>query len=206
MKQNSKPQNKIKVGIIGEHPQNDSNALKIILNNCKKENVEFKVLLKNERGGQLLHEKYLNRVAKEVIAEQLDFLIVIKDSDALISQQEEIKEIDKWYAKVNEKAQNKGIFFLVVKMFEALFLSDIDAVNKLYGVKISYAKNPTFEDRPTDFLKDKTQKSKRGKYEKNDSTLIAEKLSFQKIYQNHTGKRSFQIFADELKEKEIIEF
>jgi hypothetical protein len=52
----------------------------------------------------------------------------------------------------------------------------------------------------------KTDKSKRGRYQEKDAADILKKLDFHKIYQNHKGKRSFQDFADELKCKDLIDF
>jgi hypothetical protein len=51
-----------------------------------------------------------------------------------------------------------------------------------------------------------TEKTKRGKYTESDAPSIFKELVFKSVYKNHKGERSFQTFADELKEKQIITF
>ncbi len=206
---------KIKVGIVGENPQNDSDAIRSLLLPKAKESIEFKVILKNLYGGDFDDEqnggaakKFLRLLKNEVAVEELSYVIFLRDTDEKINEKilNFLHKKDAWFKQANKEIAEKGIFFLIIAELEALIISDIDNVNNFFKTKISYSKNPLFEDKPKEFLKQKTEQSKRGRYQEKDATTILKNLNFDKIYQNHQGPRSFQSFVDTLKKDGLIDF
>jgi hypothetical protein len=206
---------KIKIGIVGENPQNDSDAMRTLLLPKAKEHIQFKVILKNLYGSDFDDEqnggaskKFLRLLKKEIETEDLSFVIFLRDADEKVNEQilNFLHKKDAWFKQANKEIQQKGIFFLIIAELEALIISDIENVNQFFTTHISYSKNPLYENKPKEFLMQKTDKSKRGRYQEKDAADILKKLDFHKIYQNHKGKRSFQDFADELKCKDLIDF
>jgi hypothetical protein len=200
-----------KIGIIGEHPNNDSTAMIALLRKYLIENVSLEVIdLVNFRGSLMDSPKFNGILASELRGEDFDFLIVLRDldfgKDKRVREKERIVKKDKWFTKVNKDIGEIGIFFLIIYELEALMLCDIEELNRFFQTKIVFESEPIKEKDPKGFLQKETKNASNGKYEEKDAEAIFKKLSFQKLYQNHTGKRSFKTFADELKEKEIIEF
>jgi hypothetical protein len=203
MKKNTKS-NKIKVGIVGEHPQNDAEALQLLLNSVAKTNVELSVKMDKFRGGQLDGEKFFRSLAAE--AQFLDWIILVRDLDGLLSESKKLSVKDLWFQKANKCADKKGIFFLVIYEMEALILADIDAFNDYYDLKTNPIGDSKSKTESKEILKKLTAKTKKGKYQEEHALDIFKNLKFQTVYKNHKGERSFQSFADELKEKQIIAF
>jgi hypothetical protein len=133
-------------------------------------------------------------------------VIFIRDLDGVFSEKEKVTIRDKWFNRADKIIQNKGFFFLAIAEMEALILSDMDKVNELYKLKLKAINNPMTEKDPKKKLMQLTEKTKRGKYTENDAPSIFKELVFKTVYKNHKGERSFQTFADELKEKQIITF
>jgi hypothetical protein len=194
---------KIKIGIVGEHPKNDSEALRVLLEPFVVEGVQFKVVAKNFKGGQLDGEKFFNSLETEVF--DLDWVILSRDLDGIFSESTKLAKRDKWFLKANKNADKKGIFFLAIAEMEALILADIQTFNKMYGIDIKPIGNPMMVPKPKEKLEGFSNKSKRGKYQENDATDIFKALNFRTIYDNHKGERSFQAFAKELVEKQILD-
>jgi hypothetical protein len=195
---------KINVGIVGENPKNDSEALKILLSLVTPANVKISVYPKKFDGGQLDGEKFFRTLETE--AEFLDWLILVRDLDGLVSETKKLKIRVDWFNKANKQAAQKGIFFLAVYEMEALILADIDNFNKYYGLKIKPIHNPMSKEKPKELLEKLTEKTQKGKYSESDSLKIFPFLDFYTVYKTHKGERSFQSFADELKDKNIINF
>lgn len=203
MKKNTKS-NKIKVGIVGENPQNDAEALQILLNSVAQTDVEFSIKMGNFKGGQLDGDKFFRSLAVE--ADYLDWIIFVRDLDGLLSESKKLIIKDLWFQKVNKNVDEKGIFFLAIAEMEALILADIQTFNKIYGLNVKPVGNPMADDDPKKTLRQLTEKTKRGKYTESEAPSIFKHLAFQTVYKNHKGDRSFQAFADELKNKNIITF
>lgn len=204
MKQKSTKSNKIKVGIVGEHPQNDAEALQILLNSVAGTNVEFSVKMDKFRGGQLDGDKFFRSLAVE--AEYLDWMIFVRDLDGLLSESKKLIIKDLWFQKVNKNVDKKGIFFLVIYEMEALILADINGFNDYYDLKTQPVGDTKSKIEPKEILKKLTVKTQKGEYQEKHALDIFKKLTFQTVYKNHKGERSFQTFADELKNKKIIAF
>ena len=192
---------------MGEHPSNDSESLCHLLRPLACDNVQFKVILTKLRGSQLDNERmFLNSLESEFLSENLNYVILIRDLDGILSEKEKVILRDKWFNRANKTIENKGIFFLAIAEMEALILADIDKVNELYKLKLKHINNPMTEKDPKKKLMQLTDKTKRGKYTESDAPSIFKELDFQTVYKNHKGDRSFQAFADELKDKNIIIF
>jgi len=187
----------IKVGIIGEHPYNDSKPIKTILEKeYEDKEVQFFVLLRNIRGSQLDKNGKPSRKAlaelKEVFrTKKLNFVIYVRDLDALPSDENKIKARESWFTTFDKEAANgKGIFLLNIYELEALILADINTFNQLYSVSISFTGNPMYQAEPKELLKEKTAKSPRGKYREADAMDIFEQLDTEKI-KNHQQYKQF---------------
>jgi hypothetical protein len=199
---------KIKIGIVGEHPQNDSEAFLHLLSPKCCEGIELMPIVKNMRGSQLDGAKFLKQLSKEFLNEKLEKVIFVRDADEIMSDEilENKHKRDKWFKEANAQIENKGLFFLAIYEMEALILADIDNFNKLYKIKNKFVSHPMNVSDPKAELKRLSDKSQRSAYEERDAPKIFAILDFQTVYKNHRGKRSFQEFADLLKKEGIIAF
>jgi hypothetical protein len=208
-------QQKIKIGIVGEHPQNDSEALLHLLTPKVCKNVQFLPIVKNLRGSDFDDEenggaskKFLKLLQSEFIDAKLEKVIFLRDADEIISDKliQKQHKRDKWFKQATDKIQGKGLFFLAVYEMEALIIADIKTFDKMYNVKTKEVGNPMKCFDPKAHLKKYSAKAKRGVYEEKDAPEIFKKLDFKMVYDKHCGERSFKAFADELKAKSIIDF
>ncbi len=203
MKKNTKS-NKIKVGIVGEHPQNDAEALQFLLNTVAETNVEFSIRMEKFRGGQLDGEKFFRSLAVE--ADSLNWIILVRDLDGFLSESKKLNIKDLWFQRANKSAAKKGIFFLVIYEMEALILADVNALNEYYNLNEKPVGDPTLKFKPKEILEKLTAKTLKGKYKEEHALDILKRVKFKTVYKNHKGDRSFQTFADELKDRKIIAF
>ncbi len=200
-----------KVGIIGEHPQNDAEAMIALLERYKQENVCFELIdVKNFHGSAMFNPKFASVLVSQLYGEDFDHLIVLCDLDftkeKVKREKDKIKDRDKWFGKVNKSIDNIGVFFLIIYELEALMLCDTDVLSRFFQTAFIFEGNPIKEKYPKEYIQEISQKTIIGKYEEKNATAIFKKLHFEKIYEKHTGERSFQTFADELKRLEIIFF
>jgi Domain of unknown function (DUF4276) len=199
------PPKKIKIGIVGEDPNNDALALSHLLRTVVLEGVQFAVMQKNIRGSQLDSVKFLKTLKAEFKAEQPKHIIFVRDLDALLSDSSQVSTRDAWFARANEQVQNCGIFFLAIYEMEALILADIDNLNKYYRLKIKDINHPMAIEKPKEVLQKLTENTQKGRYRENDAPKIFQALAFETVYKHHKGTRSFQYFADELSQKHLIQ-
>ncbi len=211
MKQKNTKSIRIKIGVVGEDPSNDSEALCHLLRPLACDNVQFKVVLRNLRGSQLDNERmFLGELDTQFSSEELDYIIFIRDLNGVLSEKGKVQIRDKWFSQVNKTIEGKGIFFLVIAEMEALILADIETFNRFYGLKVQFVGNPmtVTQPHPKERLKQYSAQVKqgKGKYEEKHAPDIFKEIAFKTVYKNHKGDRSFQTFADELKDKNIIQF
>ena len=201
-----------RVGVIGEHPNNDSEAMIALLEKHLQENISLELLdIKNMRGSAMDSPNFTRELVDNLIYEDFDYLIVLRDLDFLKDknrrEKERINDKDKWFLKVNQSISAlavKGIFFLIIYELEALMLCDLSAVNAFFDLNIAFSGKPIEEKNPKEFLQNATQNSVKGRYEEKNAKDIFAALDFQKLYDNHTGERSFRTFADDLKREAIV--
>jgi hypothetical protein len=197
-------QQKIKIGIVGEHPDNDALALSYLLKNVAQADVEFIILLKNYRGSNLDSKSFVQDLKADFRRKEPQFIILLRDLDALLSDHEQLAKRDAWVKKANNAIDQKGIPFIVIYEMEALILSDIDTFNDYYKLQRKSVGDPKMMEDPKGKLKNWTEKTQKGKYTESDAVKIFPLLNFRTVYDNHKGKRSFQTFADELVNKKLI--
>ena len=189
-----------KIAILGEHPDNDAEAFRVLLEKRPYPKVQFSVPIRQLRGGDLKVPLAVARYIKNAMREKdIDNFIILHDLDGVLSETEKVRMMDEWFDKLNKAIDNIGIFYLVVAETEALLLADIETVNKRYSTKLKKYGNPMMVSDPKKELREKTEKSK-SKYEPSHCNNLMENISFQEVYKNHKGERSFQSFIDELDE------
>jgi hypothetical protein len=193
-----------KIAILGEHPDNDAEAFRALLEKRPYPDVQFSVPIRSLRGGDLdipnAVARYINNVQRE---NQHDKFILLRDLDGILSEAEKVRKKDDWFNKVNKGINNCGIFCLVIAETEALLLSDIDTINKRYGTKLKKYGNPMMISDPKKELKEETEKvNAKTKYHPKHCSDLMGKITFQEVYKNHKGERSFQEFIHVL-DKEL---
>ncbi len=198
----------MKIGIISENFDNDSAALKALLekHTFKKKQktvkVSFRPIGRKIEGDHLLTPKSARIIDAECKRYDIDLVVLVKDLDGLPSNQKKIKQLTNKIQKIANQATTKLLPFIVIFEQEALILADIQTFNRIYKTTHKSTKNPLFQSEPKELLKRLTSKSNK-KYRESDTPEIFQQLDFQKVYQNHKGENSFQSFIDQL-EKEII--
>ena len=194
-----KPKKKIKVGVIGENYDNDAVALCTLLHKRYSENTYFKALkikgvtADNTESASAVGRRVIGEIAKE----ELKYVICIKDLDDTIVNALKLAIKDAWFATYKKVVGKQAICYLAIAETEALLLSDIETINKKYGTKLMQHTNPINIADPKKELQSKTEKSK-NRYEPNHCGDIMQEISFQKVFDNHKGERSFQAFIKEL--------
>lgn len=149
-----------KIGLVGEDP-NDTLAIRNLLLQELPEKFQFKQLIKNKKGYQLNNAR--TDVALKIEFEDYnpDYVLFIRDADALPSESTKIKTVVDWFKKLNAVVGNRGILLINIYELEALILADIDTFNKLYGTSINYSNNVMYQKEPKEFLIQKTVKNKK---------------------------------------------
>ncbi|MFN7118229.1 MAG: hypothetical protein ACK4TA_15620 [Saprospiraceae bacterium] len=192
-----------RIGIFSENYDHDSCALRNILEQTyDKTKYVFLPIIKTMEGDNLENvKKVRGLLEKDIQKRRLDFVIILRDLDSDPSDTEKIKKRTEWFKKVAIK-QELDIFFLTIYQLEALILADIQKFNELYDVKITLSNKPLFQQKPKEFLMQKTFKAKR-KYQESHAPEIFEELHFDELYNNHChpDHPCFQSFIDELTEK-----
>lgn len=186
---------KIKVAVLGEHPRNDANAFTVLLKKKYDSKISFKTILTNLSGDMLENQNMLfGSLEIELLDESYDYILCIRDLDALQSNTDAISKRASWFNNLNNKIDNKGIFFLAIYEIEALILADIDTFNRYYNLNYALNKEPIEYEKPKEFLKEQSNY----KYKTSHCSKIFEVADFEKIYQNHKGEHSFQAFINRL--------
>ncbi len=197
------------IGIIGEHPNNDSLALIALLKRFVCDDWELKVCdLKGLRGSRLDNYRDFQALLQiEKSEENYERFIIIRDLDGLEKDKAKIKQKESWFKKIKQIINDESYFFLVIYELETLMICDLETINRFFNTSIVLDKNPMEITSPKEeILMRGTEKSPKGKYDPSFSQEIFRTISFQQLYEKHTGKRSFQSFVDELKNMQIIDF
>jgi hypothetical protein len=196
------------IGVIGEHPNNDSEALIALLQKYVLEDWELKLCdLKGLRGTRLdNYRDFQAMLLLEKTEESYERFIIVRDLDSLEKDKTKIKQKESWFRRIKQIINDKSYFFLVIYELEALMLCDIETLNRFFQTNIQYEGSPIQQPNPKEFIISATQNTPKGKYQENFATPILTKIDFYKLYQNHQGKHSFQAFADHLKEEGLIDF
>jgi len=187
-----------RIGIISENYNNDTKAFAYLLKKKFGKQVTFIPLLKSISGKGLDEIRKVTAILKtELTKNKIDFLILVRDLDSLLSDKKQIKKIESWAKTIERKLTGNQKLFIVIFELEALILADIQTFNHLYKTNHKLKISPKFQSEPKELLKQITRKTRR-KYKESDTPEIFQQLNFQKVYQNHKGEYSFQSFIDEL--------
>lgn len=181
------------IGLLGEHPQNDSEAIQHLLKrHVPKE--QFKILLKNVRGSQLDSKKTKRILEKELLTNPCKFVVFIRDLDGLESETDKIKEKQQWFAEF--KHYKNDLFLLNIYELEALILADITTFNQLYNCQIKFTSNPMFKTDPKAFLKTKTYHLSK-KYHESHASEIFKHLNIQTLIEKCAYFKTFITHFDD---------
>lgn len=175
----------MKIGLIGESP-NDTHAFINLFKRQYHDTIEYKILIEDKRGGNLDDVKEDSAVMKqlrfEYKFEKPDFVVLIRDSDALEHEEEIEVRRHKMYALGNAVTQNTTYLFCIFEM-ETLLLADTDCVNSYYNTQFTYPSNT--ED-PADPMHKKEPKElliAHCGYKVNDCATLFTTINFQKLLQ-----------------------
>jgi hypothetical protein len=178
-----------KIGLIGEDP-NDTTAIKNLLLKKHPNGLQFKQLIKNKHGYQLDNERTTNALKIEYEDYKPNFVIFIRDADALVTEENKIRKVNNWFSKLNPIVGNKGILLINIFELEALILADISTFNRLYGTTIKYSKNVMYQTKPKELLMKKTFNNRK-KYTESHCPDIFKELEFDVLIDNCTYFKDF---------------
>jgi hypothetical protein len=191
----------IKVAIISENGENDTEALQFLLNqhafkdNSKeKVSVQFMPFLSRIKGSMWDNNdksRIQGLIEEACIDNKPNLLLFVRDLDAFLSVIEKIDLRKEWYNSLKNAANCPTLLYIAVQKIEALILADL---KNAYGK--TFDNNPMYEPNP-----DKTL-AKYG-YKKNKLVPIFKKMKIENVRQNHKNHElSFNTFIENL-EKEI---
>ncbi len=178
------------IGLVGES-HNDKTAIANLLGQKFSKHVSFKPLLKKFKGAGLNNEDLKRLLKSELEADPLDNVIFIKDTDCMPSETAKIKEVEKWFAKLNKLSGNIGVLLKNIYELEALIFADIETFNRLYKTTIKDDKNVHFIKEPKELLKEKTRKGKK-QYKESDCPVLFTQLRYDIVKANSTLFRDFE--------------
>jgi Domain of unknown function (DUF4276) len=173
---------KPKIGLVGEDP-NDTDSIINLLSGKYPNTFQFKKLIKLIRGSQLDNARTHASLKIEFDDYKPDYVLFIRDADGLPSEQDKLDKIKSWFNKLNGSVNKKGILLINIYELEALILADIGTFNKLYKTSIKYAKSCMHQEKPKEFLIQKTSKNNKV-YSESHCPGIFEHLSYDVLVAN----------------------
>lgn len=169
-----------KIALVGENPL-DTEAIRNLLEQKYKEEIEYIFLVKNLRGSYLDNKKTFDMVRLEYYSEMPDIVIFIRDLDAIQGQKnykENLKKRQEYFQKMARVTEDKALSLLNIYELEALILADIAIANKFYGTNAIFEGNPMLQNEPKEWLQ------KEYKYKTSDMGNIFKKLRIEVVAQN----------------------
>ena len=168
----------IKIGLIGESPY-DTKAIKHLMQQKYKEGFHYSILLKNITGNHLDTPKAMRAVVSEIMEQNPDIVVVIRDADALESRNNVIREKKEWYSALSKQMNKKSLLLLNIYELEALILADMDTFNNHYQSQINFTGNAMHIVDPKGFLSSRTPANK--KYQPSHCPDLFKILKFETI-------------------------
>ena len=197
------------IGVIGEHPNNDAEAIVALLQKyIVKEKWELQPCPLKIRGSQLDNLKlFAASVQSEKENENYECFIIVRDLDVERKEKDKdkINKREKWFKNVSQILFQESFFFILIYELETLILCDLDTANSYFGSEITISELPIKINNPKEFLANKTKNAKK-RYDTSHAKTLCAELDFYKLYENHQGKHSFKSFVDELKSSNILDF
>ncbi len=173
----------IRVGLIGESP-NDTKSFQNLFARRYPGVFDFFSLVKNRTGGQLDDIKEDSKTLRDIRYnyqfEKPDFVVLIRDSDALESETDKFNDrLQRLFALGNAVTHN-AVYLLCVWEMETLLLADLDTVNNMFGTSLVYPgaaepPDPMLKVDPKQFLVDNCG------YKVNDCPELFKKIDFNKL-------------------------
>lgn len=178
-----------RIGLIGEDP-NDTLAIRNLLLQKYPKGFQFKQLIKNKKGYQLNNDRVANALKIEFQDFKPDYVIFIRDADAIATEESKIRIVVDWFNKLNLIVNRRGILLVNIYELEALILADIKSFNKFYGTQIKYTGNVMYQAKPKEFLFVKTASNKKS-YSESDCPELFRYLNFDTVVDSCTYFREF---------------
>mgnify|MGYP001611690542 CR=1 FL=1 len=173
-----------RIGLIGENP-NDTNSFINLFTRKYPGKVEFVSLIADKTGGNLDDIKpesiVLKQLKLEYEFEKPNFVVLIRDSDALESESDKLNDRLTRMYKLGSAVSQNAIYLLCIWEMETLLLADLDPVNNKYGTTLTYPLSPTdpsdlmMKKEPKEFLKVNCG------YHQNDCAELFRTLDFEKL-------------------------
>lgn len=167
------------IALVGEDP-NDTKAIKNLLSQKYSRDVKFYPIIRNKRGDQLNNATTIKALEIELQLRKYDYVIFIRDLDGFETEKSKLENRLKWFNKLNQVCNKKGLLLLNIYELEALILADIEIFNKEYKVSISNVGNVMSKKEPKEFLILKTNKSKK-KYAESHCPDLFKKLRVSQV-------------------------
>lgn len=183
-----KAQAMIKVGLVGEDP-NDTSAIRNLLSQQFGDRVRFVPLVERRRGSQLDTIKFSRELQIDLRTKQPRIVLFIRDADGIATETEKLEKQQCWYQKHSRQMSQPHLFLLNVYELEALIFADIDTFNSIYGTSIRFGGDVTMKSDPKGELK-RESKKQQNHYEESDAPVVFSKLNL------HTVKNRCDYFKD----------
>lgn len=165
----------MKIGLVGEAP-NDTLAMRnLLLKRYSELEYEFIDMLDNIPGSLLDHQKTKRLLRLEYQIKKPDWVIFIRDLDALVSDRKKLNQRRNYFTSSNSVVDKKGTLMLHIFEIEALILADIETFNEIYGTSVDKIENPMSIHEPKELLKSFSKK-----YNEIHNGKIFEKIDFDK--------------------------
>ncbi|RZK13569.1 MAG: DUF4276 family protein [Hymenobacter sp.] len=188
----------VRVGLLGESP-NDTEAIKVLLQRQHTSRITCFPLLERLTGGTLDSAKVLRALPVACARQRPDVVIVIRDLDALASNQVQLRLRQTYFDRVNREVGGRALYLLHIYEFEALLAADIQSFNALYKSACKIPGDPTQLVDPKKVLQHATRKSPRGAYHENHSAAVCAYLNYEQVVKNCRYFREFDAaFAQRL--------
>lgn len=124
----------MKIGLVGEAPS-DTRAMQLLLNK-KYSHISFETLIEDIRGSELDNQKTKHLLRASYLVKKPDYVIFIRDLDALKSDRKKILERQEYFNRSKTIVKNKALFLLHIFEIEALVLTDIETFNQMFSSAI----------------------------------------------------------------------
>lgn len=173
----------VRVGLLGESP-NDTEAIKVLLQRQYAARIMCFPLLERLTGGTLDSAKILRSLPIACDRKRPDIIVVIRDLDALASDQAQVRLRQAYFDRVNREVGGRALYLLHIYEFEALLAADIQTFNALYKSACKIPGDPTRLVDPKRVLQHATRKSPRGEYHENHSAEVCAQLNYGQLVKN----------------------
>lgn len=183
-----------RIGLVGEDP-NDTQAIQYLLEQNFTDKAQFVIILRNKRGYQLENTSFYNAFKIELLNNNYDLIIFIRDLDGLESEEEKLKHRLNWFKKLNAASGDRGLFLLNIFELEALILADIETFNSIYKTKISKIGNVMFTTQPKELLMSKTFRLRKV-YSESHCPELFKKLNYTTVVKNCRYFKEFVLLLE----------